>query len=209
MSTAFLAEHWQAAFRNLKLAAPPHDVFTNLLGRYGEPHRAYHTVQHLQECFTAFENASGRAQSPGAVALALFYHDAIYDTHARDNEEKSAELARQVLAGAGAGESIHSYVTDLILVTRHAAMPESDDQMLLVDIDLSILGATQERFDEYERQVRQEYSWVDDAIFRSVRSKILLEFLARPTIYSTTTFRNRLEHPARENLKRSIAALTA
>lgn len=207
METTFLAEHWRTAFRNLKLTALRHDVFTNLLGSYGEPHRAYHTVQHLQECFAAFESASGLAQSPGAVALALFYHDAIYDTHARDNEEKSAELARQVLAGVGAGEPIQSYVTGLILVTRHAAMPETDDQQLVVDIDLSILGAPKERFDEYERQVRQEYSWVDDAIFRTVRSKILQEFLARPAIYSTASFRDRLERPARENLRRSITSL--
>ena len=209
MQTTFLAEYWQAAFRNLKLAAPPHDVFTNLLGRYGEPHRAYHTTQHLEECFQAFEGARGLAQSPGAVGIALFYHDAIYDTHAHDNEEKSAERACQMLARAGAEPSLLQSMTDLILVTRHAALPRTPDEQLVVDIDLSILGAAQERFDEYERQVRQEYSWVDETIFRSVRSRILQEFLARPTIYSTTSFRDRLERPARENLKRSIEALAA
>ena len=205
--TLLLIAHWQSCFSALSLPQPADTQFTNLVQRYSEPHRAYHTTQHLEECFRAFESARSLAQSPGAVGIALFYHDAIYDTHARDNEEKSAELARQVLASVGAGEPIQSYVTDLILVTRHAAMPESEDQKLLVDIDLSILGAAQDRFDEYERQVRQEYAWVDDALFRSVRSKILQEFLARPAIYSTTTFRDRLEQPARENLKRSIAAL--
>ena len=88
-------------------------------------------------------------------------------------------------------------------------MPETPDQQLIVDIDLSILGAPLERFFEYERQVRQEYSWVDEAIFRSVRSRILQEFLARPSIYSTMIFRDRLERPARENLKRSIGFLAA
>jgi predicted metal-dependent HD superfamily phosphohydrolase len=88
-------------------------------------------------------------------------------------------------------------------------MPGTPDQQLLVDIDLSILGAPQARFDEYERQVRREYAWVDEPIFRSVRSSILKEFLARPSIYSTTSFRDRLENSARENLKRSIAALAA
>ena len=202
-----LSEHWRNCFSALSLPEPVDTQFANLIQRYSEQHRAYHTRQHLEECFLAFEGTHSPAQSPGAVALALFYHDAIYDTHARDNEEKSAELARQVLASVRAGEPIQSYVTDLILVTRHAAMPETDDQQLVVDIDLSILGAAQERFDEYERQVRQEYSWVDEAIFRSVRSKILQEFLARPAIYSTASFRDRLERPARENLRRSIAAL--
>jgi predicted metal-dependent HD superfamily phosphohydrolase len=204
-----LNEHWRECFRALGRPAPPDKEFATLSARYSEAHRAYHTLQHLEECFHAFEGARSLAQSPGAVGITLLYHDAIYDTHAHDNEEKSAELARQVLAGVGAGEPIQSYVTDLILVTRHAAIPQTPNQQLVVDIDLSILGAAQERFDEYERQIRQEYSWVDDAIFRSVRSRILQEFLARPTIYSTTSFRDRLERPARENLKRSIAALAA
>jgi len=207
MSAAFLADDWRDCFSALRLPAPADQEFTRLIESYSQPHRAYHTTQHLDECLHAFEGARSHAQSPGAVGLALFYHDAIYDTHARDNEEKSAELARQVLASGRAGEPIQSYVTDLILVTRHAAMPESEDQQLVVDIDLSILGAPQDRFDEYERQVRQEYSWVDEAIFRSVRSKILQEFLARPAIYSTADFRDRLERQARANLVRSIGAL--
>jgi len=204
-----LNEHWLACFHALRLPVPADREFTSLIERYREPHRAYHTLQHLDECFRAFETASGSGQSPGAVGLALFYHDAIYDTHARDNEEKSAELARQMLASVAAEALLLSYVTDLILVTRHAAMPETADQQLVVDIDLSILGAPEPRFDEYERQVRQEYSWVDEAIFRSVRGRILQEFLARPAIYSTTGFRDRLERQARENLSRSIASLAA
>src|SRR4030095_15670366 len=139
----------QTCFGLLRLAVPPDTEFDRLIGRYSEPHRAYHTVQHLEECFREFEGAFGLAESPGAVGLALFFHDAIYDTHARDNEEKSAELARQGLASVGAEEPIQVYVRDLILVTRHAAMPETTDQQVVVDIDLSILGAQRERFDEY------------------------------------------------------------
>ena len=202
-----LIEHWRDCFARLRLQTPDEVEFATLLDRYSESHRAYHTPQHLDECFSAFETAVGSARSPGAVGLALFYHDAIYDTHAHDNEEKSAELARGMLAGLGAPASLLSYVAELILVTRHAAMPETTDQQLLVDIDLSILGAPQARFDEYERQIRQEYSWVDEQTFRSVRRTILQGFLARPEIYSTTAFRDRLERTARENLERSIDAL--
>jgi len=202
-----LEEPWRACFSALRLPVPETREFTGLIGRYAEPHRAYHTLQHLDECFGAFQTERGSAQSPGAVGLALFYHDAIYDTHAHDNEEKSATLARQVLGAVGGDAALLSYVTDLILVTRHAAMPETDDQKLVVDIDLSILGASPERFDEYERQVRHEYSWVEEAVFRSVRGTILREFLARPAIYSTSGFRDRLERQALENLSRSIASL--
>jgi predicted metal-dependent HD superfamily phosphohydrolase len=210
MGTAHhLVDHWQSFFSLFQLSTPSDAEFDRLIARYSEPHRAYHTVQHLEECFREFERARGLAESPGEVGPALFFHDAIYDTHAHDNDEKSAALARRVLADAGAEERLQTHIGDLILVTRHAAMPGTPDQQLLVDIDLSILGAPQARFDEYERQVRREYAWVDEPIFRSVRSSILKEFLARPSIYSTTSFRDRLENSARENLKRSIAALAA
>src|SRR4030095_7297706 len=108
----------QTCFGLLRLAVPPDTEFDRLIGRYSEPHRAYHTVQHLEECFREFEGAFGLAESPGAVDLALFFHDAIYDTHARDNEEKSAELAREMLIGVEAPAWLLSYVHDLILVTR-------------------------------------------------------------------------------------------
>ena len=64
---------------------------------------------------------------------------------------------------------------------------------MLVDIDLSILGAESMRFDEYENQVRAEYSWVPAFLFRSTRKKILQGFLARPSIYATAHFQQRLE----------------
>jgi predicted metal-dependent HD superfamily phosphohydrolase len=93
------------------------------------------------------------------------------------------------------------------MATRHAALPETLDEELLVDIDLAILGAPQERFAQYEAQVRAEYAWVDDAVFRGRRRDVLTGFLARPTIYATAHFRALLEAAARTNLERSIARL--
>jgi predicted metal-dependent HD superfamily phosphohydrolase len=93
------------------------------------------------------------------------------------------------------------------MATKHDAMPDSTDSRLLVDIDLAILGAPVERFDEYERQVRQEYSWVPDALFRRKRREILEAFLARPRIFSTDYFQLKYEAQARTNLERSITAL--
>ena len=95
----------------------------------------------------------------------------------------------------------------LIMATCHAALPDSDDARLLVDIDLSILGADPERFDEYEVQVRQEYSWVPGVLFRRKRREILQGFLARPRLYETDWFEQRLEAQARSNLQRSVRRL--
>ena len=156
-----LFRHWTQCFADLDVAQPPACAFDELTQRYSEPHRAYHALQHLEECFAWYESARSLARAPGEVAFALFYHDAIYDTRAKDNEERSAELAAAVLEEyCGAGRALVGSITGLILATLHDAIPASGDMRVLVDIDLSILGAPADRFDEYERQIRFEYSWV-------------------------------------------------
>ena len=77
----------------------------------------------------------------------------------------------------------------------------------MIDVDLAILGTPAERFDEYERQVRDEYSWVPGFLFRRKRREILTAFLARPHVYNTERFRVRYEAVARANLARSIERL--
>jgi predicted metal-dependent HD superfamily phosphohydrolase len=183
-------------------------VWEELRARYSEPHRAYHTLQHLEECFGWFEQVRALARQPGEIAFALFYHDAIYDTHASDNEAQSAKLAADVLGEYVRGDSDAARISSLIMATKHDAAPTDADARLLVDIDLSILGAEPARFDAYERQIRVEYEWVPADQFRTRRGQILQQMLARPTLYGLAFFRDRLEAKARENLARSVAALT-
>jgi predicted metal-dependent HD superfamily phosphohydrolase len=142
-----------------------------------------------------------------AVAFALWFHDAVYDTRANDNEEQSARLAVQVLTAAALASPIVARVAACIRVTAHAAEPAQPDEALVLDVDLSILGQPQPAFDAYERQVRQEYVWVPEAEFRVARASILRRFQERPHIYNTGWFRQRLEAQARANLAQSIAAL--
>ena len=139
------------------------------------------------------------------MLLALWFHDAIYQPKRNDNEDKSADWGAEVLARAGAPASVVDRFRGLVLATRHEAQPQSADARLLVDIDLSILGAEPARFDEYEAQVRKEYAHVPDLFFRMGRAKILKHFLARPAIYSTASFRDRFEARARTNLQRSLS----
>jgi predicted metal-dependent HD superfamily phosphohydrolase len=204
-----LRDQWQLTWSDLGLSLPASGVFDDLLARYSEPSRAYHTTQHLDECFAHFALSRHLSTHTGEVQVALWFHDAIYDTRSPQNEERSAAWATEVLSTAGAPKDVRLRVSDLVLATRHNAEPESADARLTIDIDLSILGASASRFDDYEAQVRQEYSWVPDSAFRQARGKILREFLARPSIYATPFFRERLEARARSNLARSLAALGA
>ena len=184
-----------------------HEDFSDLLNRYRESHRAYHTMQHLCECFDHLTTARHLACRIGEVELALWFHDAVYDPRRNDNEELSRDCAQEVLLNARAGGDVMSRVENLILATRHTSVVTDCDAKLLVDVDLAILGSEPTRFDEYEQQVRQEYAWVPEDAFRTGRSRILAQFLARPRIYFTDWFFNRLELAARANLQRSLEML--
>jgi predicted metal-dependent HD superfamily phosphohydrolase len=199
---------WKGCWDELGLPPPP-GAIDALLARYAEPHRAYHTLRHLEECFAQLEPVRAQCERPAEVELALWYHDAVYEPKEPGNEERSAEWAARVLGEAGVPADAADRVRALVLATKHDAVPETPDARLLVDVDLAILGASPERFDEYEAQVRREYEWVPEPAFRAARARILRELAARPALYSTAWFRGRLEAQARANLARSIARLTA
>jgi len=187
---------------------PPAAAFDDLVARYREPHRAYHTLHHLEECFASFDDAPGLAERPGEVLVGLWYHDAVYDTHASDNEAASARLAKEVLRSVGASGDQTMRVAGLVLATRHDTGTLAGDQALIGDIDLAILGAPPSRFDEYEDQIRAEYTWVPGPLFDHNRARILRQFLARPAIYLTAHFGARFEAQARANIRRSLTRLT-
>lgn len=186
---------WQA------LGAPtPSGLMEQLLARYAEPHRRYHSQQHVHECLAHLSPALHLAEHPGEVEIALWFHDAVYELKAQDNEAQSAQWAVRELMAAGLAAEVRERVAALIMATQHAALPASGDAQLLVDVDLAILGATPGRFAEYERQIREEYAWVPGWIFRRKRRAVLRQFLDREPLYATAHFRERLEVAARRNL---------
>ena len=198
-------QSWKRAWKGVEARGDGDPVFRLLVERYSEPHRRYHTEQHLIECLDAFETVRDLPPHPPEVEAALWFHDAIYDVKRQDNEEQSANWATSLFAEAGVSSNSTDLIQSLILVTRHTALPVTPDEQLLVDIDLSILGAPRPRFDEYERQIREEYSFVPGWLFRRKRRAILRTFLDRPRIYSTGHFFDALEKRARENLQRAIS----
>ena len=177
-----------------------------LMARYAEPQRRYHTLRHLDECFARLDQARGHAERFGEVELALWYHDAIYDARASDNEARSAELAVQAMRRAGVAVDARKRVRALIMATRHDALPAPGDAALLVDTDLGILAVEPARFDEYEREIRAEYAWVPSVIFRQKRKQVLQGFLDRERIYVSGAF-DADESPARQNVMRSLERL--
>jgi predicted metal-dependent HD superfamily phosphohydrolase len=183
------------------------DTFERLQKAYAEKHRHYHTSEHINQCLAELDRVRHLARQPEEVEIALLFHDAIYVTRSKNNEAKSAAWATKFLAKSGVDSARVQRVHDLIMATTHDASIGDLDSQLLVDIDLSILGADRETYLRFESDIRREYWWVPSEIFGRTRAAILQSFLDRDSIYQTPTFRDRLENEARKNVALAVAAL--
>jgi predicted metal-dependent HD superfamily phosphohydrolase len=192
-------------------ACPPavaRPVFAELTARYAEPQRHYHTLDHVAAVLDTINSLLPEGSPSPALALAAWFHDAVYDTHADDNEEKSAQLARTRLEPLHVPEDVLRECARLILLTKTHVVEERDRAgRVLIDADLAILGAEEDLYDQYARAIRSEYAWVPDAAYRAGRRRVLERFLARPRIYATEEMFVRAEAQARLNLRRELAAL--
>ena len=207
--SALTPERWSQLWRAAATAPAPAGSYDRLVALYSEPHRHYHNFHHIADCLAEFDRARVLAREPLAVELAIWFHDAVYDPRAADNEELSARLAQAWLGEVHAEPALIDAVSRLILATKKHDASLHADAALLVDVDLSILGQPPDRFWEYEAQIRAEYSWVPPDIFSVKRAEILDGFLARARIYNTDGFFGRLESQARTNLQASVGRLGA
>ena len=181
----------------------------DLLGRYSEPHRAYHNRRHLTEVLDAVDELAGEAEDPDTVRLAAWFHDAIYDPQARsgENEEASAQLAEAELAAYGLDAARVAEIGRLVRLTAdHRSDAGDTNGAVLCDADLRILAADRERYDEYAAGIRREYAHVPDRDFARGRSAILKR-LGTGRIFHTPQGYDAWERPARENLDRELAEL--
>lgn len=185
---------------------PPADAFDAVVGRYRE-RKGYHAATHLLHVVSLWIENRALFRNPACAGLALFYHDAIYKPARSDNEERSAEYAEQVAALAGLDAESVATIRFLILATRHNDVPADPDAQLVVDIDLSILGAERSVYDAYAEGVRYEYRHVPGPLYRRGRAKVLEAFLSRERVFQTPAFMKRYENRARENLQRELGTL--
>jgi predicted metal-dependent HD superfamily phosphohydrolase len=196
--------------RWLELAPPGDDadrIGDQLITRWSEPHRRYHTLDHLRRMLDVVDEHHEQADDPRAVRLASWFHDAIYDATRNDNEARSAELARSALTDLGVPSD--EVVRLVELTATHDVRPGDRNGALLVDADLAILAASPQEYATYTQQVRAEYAFVPDRGFALGRAEILRRFLDRPAIYHITELRQAWEAQARANIMTEIDALDA
>jgi predicted metal-dependent HD superfamily phosphohydrolase len=184
--------------------------FGDLLYRHAEPQRSYHNHNHLVALAELLNEHAPHIQPGSPPRLAIWWHDAIYDPQAKDNEERSADLAREHLARLGAAPSVIDETARIILMTKnHWSGGSAGDGDYFLDADIAILGAPPEAYDWYADQVREEYAWAPDDAYRSGRSAFLNAAISRERLFRTDAFAAAYAAQARENMQRELTRLAA
>lgn len=197
------ASQFEGALKQCGVAKPSSQLFERLLDCYRQTTRHYHNVEHITHCLTGLDHFKDHAEHPAQVTLALWFHDAVYNPKAKDNEAQSAQMARDELKTLGADTSCIDRICAHVMATKdHKA--EHPDGQLVIDLDLAILASNPARYDRFEQEIRQEFSHVPGFLFKMGRKKVLKHFLKREHIYALPFTRERWEDAARSNLRRAL-----
>ena len=197
--------HWANLLGSFGVAlADAYPVFDQLVAAYTEPHRHYHTLEHLGELFRVVVRLP--VVDPRAVQLAVWFHDVVYDPRAKDNEKRSADRVPEWLTPLKIPSAVMIRVAELVRATAHlSAEAGSDpDTIALLDADLAILAAAEHRYQRYTADIRQEYAWVPEDAYRTGRIAVLESFLARPRFFHTELMFTEGEAAARRNLTSEV-----
>ena len=183
-------------------------VFKDLVKAHSDSARHYHNLNHVRDLLSWAEWVREIAELSSTIELAAWFHDYVYDSQRQDNEIKSAIYAEKTLTRLNVAPDIIQTVKQIILSTqKHQPSIGSIDNLILLDLDLAILGASSDRYFEYAAAIRKEYSWLSDRDYRQGRKQVLTNFLARTKIYYTDYFYQSREQQARANLAREIELL--
>jgi len=182
-------------------------LWTELYTAYTAGGRHYHSLRHLDHLLGELLAVKDRLLHWDDVVFATFYHDAVYASRKQDNEERSADMARERLTRLRYPKEGINHCVQLILATKGHSAASDVDVNIFTDADLSILGAAEAEYDRYAGNVRKEYSVYPDFLYKPGRKKVLEHFLAMPRIFKTEIFFDRYELPARENLRRELRVL--
>ena len=220
-----LALRWQSLlqdnFSHLD-TAQIQQAWLRLLLHYQEAPRYYHDLCHIDACFTWFDRVQEQFDNPLAVALAIWFHDIIYDVRRRDNEVNSGHYAITALTNFAVPTQLVQQVYELILLTQHPSKPRHvlkglsgtfltntnnellssiNDQALFLDIDLTILGQHSVIYANYEKAIRAEYQHVPLWLYKLGRKRLLKQFLRQSRIFYSDYFTEKFESQARVNIQ--------
>ncbi|HSI93137.1 MAG TPA: hypothetical protein VK925_06520 [Jiangellaceae bacterium] len=200
-------EDLMARWRGLTRSGPD-ELGSDLLARWREPHRRYHTLDHLRAVLDVIDALETHAADATAVRLAAWFHDAVYECRPGDDERASAQLAADMLPSAGVPDARIAEVVRLVRLTAgHDPAADDANGAALCDADLAVLAGEPDEYAAYAAAVREEYSHVSDRDFRQGRIAVLRNLLGRERLYRTATG-SAWEAVARRNIRAELDLLS-
>ncbi len=208
-----LRARWREAVVRARGGAPapdPDPYAEDLLRRWSEPQRRYHTVDHLAAVLARIDELAEHADDVDAVRFAAWFHDAVYRPDRSENEERSAHLAERALPELGLDADRTAEAARLVRLTvSHDPAAGDHNGEVLCDADLAVLAGAPQEYAAYAAAVREEYGFVPDAAFREGRAAVLRQLLGLPRLFRTPLGHDRWEPTARRNLATELELLTA
>lgn len=180
------------------------EIFQFIDESYKHADRHYHTGHHIEQCLNQLDKTSGIDEFSDSLRqqaeVAIWMHDVIYVPGANDNEELSAAYWERVAHGKATQSTVQS-VALAIRETTHKKSPSTPLASLVVDLDLSGMGLSSEKFRSDGEDVRRELAYLSDTEYVNGQIRFFEALLARDSIYHTEHFYNLYEQSARENIR--------
>ncbi|NRB50552.1 MAG: hypothetical protein HRU41_22980 [Saprospiraceae bacterium] len=184
------------------------DSWAEISSAYQSAERYYHNLIHISDMLGLWKQHRSDLKNANLLALCIWFHDLVYQVDRKDNEQQSAERAVFYLGKSELSTLAITQVYQSILATQyHQLSFDYPDLAYLLDFDLAVLGRDWERYVEYTKQIRKEYSIYPDELYRPGRKKVLEHFLARENLYFTSYAQGKWEAQARLNLKMELSSL--
>ena len=182
-------------------------LWEELENKYSEKGRHYHNLNHLQDLYDQLVKVKSKISNWNIILFTLFYHDVIYKSTKKNNEEESAKLASKRMAEIGLTNSEIELCSNQILATKSHIESIDSDTNYFTDADLSILGRSRENYNEYCKKIRKEYSIYPKFMYNKGRKQVVKHFLSMERIYKTEEFYSEFEEQAKLNLEAELETL--
>ncbi len=203
----FLLVSWVDMVANFSLPEDKNiEIFTLLGTQYKESTRYYHNWNHIKAMIKGLDNYPEEINDRLSIELAIWFHDAIYVPLRKDNESRSAKFFYEQLSTYLPIERVRKVMTYIEATKSHAKTTDRDLQLLL-DLDLAILGQPSTVYQKYSKNIREEFGYAPDILYKIGRKRVLKKFLDLSSIYQTSFFREQLEEQARENIRVELESL--
>ena len=205
----WLKSEWHILTKNYCDSTLAESLWAEIESQYIIKNRHYHNLSHIFNMLKQLDETKTEIKDLESLKFAIWYHDIIYKSTKKDNEDKSALFALKRLKKINFNPERAQIVQELILSTKKHTIIKSqnNDNAVLLDLDLSILGTDWNTYKKYISNIRKEYKIYPDFMYNPGRKKVLNHFLERETLYFTEHYKEQYEAQARENLNREIKLL--